>query len=162
MLDTSSVCREKAHENGPLATFCKQCKVCICDKCEQTRHSHHTTVDIQQAAEQHKVDIEEVVKEIKRGIADYEGLVERKRESFRKSKERIVTARNKVMTSVEELVRLLQEHEKTVLTSLDIIEDKFQREHAAQLEHFQISMNQLEKHVEWCKGIFFFFLIFIY
>ena len=67
-------------------------------------------MDIQQAAEQHKVDIEEVVKEIKRGIADYEGLVERKRESFRKSKERIVTARNKVMTSVEELVRLLQEH----------------------------------------------------
>ena len=147
------MCREKTHENGPLATFCKQCKVCICDKCEQTRHSHHTTVDIQQAAEQHKVDIEEVVKEMKRGIADYEGLVERKRESFRKSKERIVTARNKVMTSVEELVRLLQEHEKTVLTSLDIIEDKFQREHAAQLEHFQISMNQLEKHVEWCEGI---------
>ena len=88
-----------------------------------------------------------------RGIADYEELVERKRESFRKGKERIVTARNKVMTSVEELVRLLQEHEKTVLTSLDIIEDKFQREHAAQLEHFQISMNQLEKHVEWCEGI---------
>ena len=152
-MDTSSVCREKTHENGPLATFRKQCKVCICDKSEQTRHSHHTTVDIQQAAEQHKVDIEEVVKEMKRGIADYEGLVERKRESFRKSKERIVTARNKVMTSVEELVRLLQEHEKTVLTSLDIIEDKFQREHAAQLEHFQISMNPLEKHVEWCEGI---------
>ena len=152
-MDTSSVCREKTHENGPLSTFCKQCKVCICDKCEQTRHSHHTTVDIQQAAEQHKVDIEEVVKEMKRGIADYEELVERKRESFRKSKERIVTARNKVMTSVEELVRLLQEHEKTVLTSLDIIEDKFQREHAFQLEHFQISMNQLEKHVEWCEGI---------
>ena len=147
------MCREKTHENGPLATFCKQCKVCICDKCEQTRHSHHTTVDIQQAAEQHKVDIEEVVKEMKRGIADYEDLVERKRESFRKSKERIVTARNKVMTAVEELVRLLQEHEKTVLTSLDIIEDKFQREDAAQLEHFQISMNQLEKHVELCEGI---------
>ena len=90
---------------------------------------------------------------MKRANADYEELVERKRESFRKSKERIVTARNKVMTSVEELVRLLQEHEKTVLTSLDIIEDKFQREHAAQLEHFQISMNQLEKHVELCEGI---------
>ena len=78
------MCRENFHENGSLASFCKQCKVCICDKCKQTRHSHHTTVDIQQAAEQHKVDIEEVVKEMKRGIADYEELVERKRESFRK------------------------------------------------------------------------------
>ena len=118
------------------------------------RHvSHHTTVDIPQAAEQHKVDIEEVVKEMKRVNADYDELVERKRESFRKRKERIVTARNKVMTSVEELVRLLQEHKKTVLTSLDIIEGKFQREHAAQLEHFQISMKQLAMHVELCEGI---------
>ena len=44
-------------------------------------------------------------------------------------------------------------HEKAIITTLDVIDGKEQREHAAQLEHFQISMNQLQKHVEWCQGI---------
>lgn len=37
------------------------------------------------------------------------------------------------MTSVEELVRLLHEHEKAIITSLDVIDGKEQREHVAQL-----------------------------
>ena len=143
------MCREKFHENEPLTSFCSQCKVCICNKCRQTRHNNHPTEDIHQAAEQHKVDIEEIVQEMKREIAEYKEHLEKTRESLKRSRERIATARNKVMTSVEELVRILKEHEKAMITSLDVIEGKEQKEQAAQLEHFQFSMNQLQKHIEW-------------
>ena len=152
-LDTSSVCREKFHENELLSSFCTQCKVCICDKCKQTRHNQHNTVSIHQAAEQHKVDIEEIVQEMKREIAVYKEQMKRIDESLRRGRQRIAAARNEAMTSVEELMRLLQEHEKAVLTSLDVIEGKAQREHATQREHFQISMNQLQTHVDWFKDI---------
>ena len=152
-LDTSSVCKEKFHENELLSSFCIQCKVCICDKCKQTRHNQHNTVSIHQAAEQHKVDIEDVVEEMKREIAVYEEQMKSIDESLRRGRQRIAAARNEAMTSVEELMRLLQEHEKAVLTSLDVIEGKAQREHATQREHFQISMNQLQTHVDWCKDI---------
>ena len=153
ILDTSSVCREKFHENELLSSFCTQCKVCICDKCKQTRHKKHNTVSIDQAAEQHKVDIEEIVEEMKREIAVYKEQMKRTNESLRRGRQRIAAARSEVMTSVEELMRLLQEHEKAVITSLDVIEGKAQREHATQREHFQISMNQLQTHVDWCKDI---------
>ena len=153
ILDTSSVCREKFHENELLSSFCTQCKVCICDKCKQTRHNQHNTVSIHQGAEQHKVDIEDIVEEMKREIAVYKEQMERIDESLRRGRQRIAAARNEAMTSVEELMRLLQEHEKAVLTSLDVIEGKAQREHATQREHFQISMNQLQTHVDWCKDI---------
>ena len=153
VLDTSSVCREKYHENELLSSFCTQCKVCICDKCKLFRHNQHNTVSIHQAAEQHKVDIEEIVEEMKREIAVYKELMKRIDESLRRGRQRIAAARIKVMTSVEELIRLLQEHEKAVITSLDVIEGKAQREHATQREHFQISMNQLQTHVDWCKDI---------
>ena len=152
-LDTSSVCKEKFHENELLSSFCKQSKVCICDKCKQTRHNQHNTVSIHQAAEQHKVDIEDVVEEMKREIAVYEEQMKSIDESLRRGRQRIAAARNEAMTSVEELMRLLQEHEKAVITSLDVIEGKAQREHATQREHFQISMNQLQTHVDWCKDI---------
>ena len=152
-MDTTLVCREKFHENEPLTSFCNQCKVCICNKCRQTRHNNHPTEDIHQAAEQHKVDIEEIVQEMKREIAEYKEHLEKTRESLKRSRERIATARNKVMTSVEELVRILKEHEKAMITSLDVIEGKEQKEQAAQLEHFQFSMNQLQKHIEWWEDI---------
>ena len=152
-LDTSFVCREKFHENELLSSFCTQCKVCICVKCKQTRHNQHNTVSIHQGAEQHKVDIEDIVEEMKREIAVYEEQMKRIDESLRRGRQRIAAARNEAMTSVEELMRLLQQHEKAVLTSLDVIEGKAQREHATQREHFQISMNQLQTHVDWCKDI---------
>ena len=152
-LDTSFVCREKFHENELLSSFCTQCKVCICDKCKQTRHNQHNTVSIHQGAEQHKVDIEDIVEEMKREIAVYKEQMKRIDESLRRGRQRIAAARNEAMTSVEELMRLLQEHEKAVLTSLDVIEGKAQREHATQREHFQISMNQLQTHVDWFKDI---------
>ena len=110
-------------------------------------------MDIHQAAEESKVDIEEIVEDMKKEIADYKERKEKTNDSLRECREKIATARNKVMTSVEELVRLLHEHEKAIITSLDVIDGKEQREHAAQLEHFQISMNQLQQHVEWCQGI---------
>ena len=147
------MCREELHENKLLTSFCKQCKVCICDKCRQTRHNNHMTMDIHQAAEESKVDIEEIVEDMKKEIADYKERKEKTNDSLRECREKIATARNKVMTSVEELVRLLHEHEKAIITSLDVIDGKEQREHAAQLEHFQISMNQLQEHVDWCQGI---------
>ena len=98
-MDTRLVCGEKFHENKLFTSFCEQCKVCICQKCKQTRHNHHPTLDIQQAAEQHKVDIEEIVQEMKSKIADYTEHVKRTKTSFKRSRERIATARNKVMTS---------------------------------------------------------------
>ena len=147
------MCREEFHENALLTFYCKQCKMCICDKCRQTRHTDHTAMDIHQAAEQQKVPIEETVQEMRRKTANYTERVEKTKESLRKGRERVATARNKVMTSVEELIRLLREHEKAMIASLDIIDGKVQREHAAQLEHLEISRNQLQKHVEWCEGI---------
>ena len=153
ILDTTLMCREKFHEKELLTSFCKQCKVCICDKCRQTRHNRHTTVDIHQAAEEPKADIEEIVEEMKIEIAYHTECVERTKKSLRTSRERIATARNKVVKCVQEHIRLLQEHEKTMITSLDAIDGKEQREHAAQLDHFETSRNQLQEHVELCKGI---------
>ena len=65
-------CKEKYHENELLDYYCQKCKVCICDKCGRTRHIHHTKVDIQQAAEEQKEKIEEVLQEMKAKIDDHE------------------------------------------------------------------------------------------
>lgn len=126
------MCGEKHHENEPPKYYCQNCKVCICDKCGQTRHANHTKVDIKRAAEEQKLTMEKLVQEMKLKIAEHMTQVE-------KNGEQVAAARNKVFTTVEELVRVLKEHEVTMVTKLDVIENEQQRDYSTQLEHFQIS-----------------------
>ena len=147
------MCREKHHESELLNLFCEQCKVCICDKCGQTRHSHHTKVDIEQAAQECKVNIEEIAEEMKKEVADFQLQVERSKEKTKKSREEIAAARNKALSSLEELMRVLKEYETTTMSKLDVIEQRELRGNVMQLEHFQTSINQLQKSVEYCEAI---------
>ena len=151
--DASLVCREKYHEKELLTSFCEQCKVCICNKCGQTRHSHHTKVNIDQAAKECKVNIEEIAEEMKKGVADFQIQMERSKERTRKSREEIAAARNKALTSLEELMRVFKEYETTTMSKLDVIEQTELRGHATQLDHFQASINQLQKCVQYCEAI---------
>ena len=151
--DTSLVCREKHHASELLNLFCEQCKVCICKKCGQTRHNHHIKVDIDQAAKECKVNIEEIAEEMKKEAADFQLQVKRYEEKTRKSREEIAAARNKALTSLEELMRVLKEYETTTMSKLDVIEQREVRGNATQLEHFQTSIDQLQKSVEYCEDI---------
>ena len=151
--DASLVCREKYHESELLNSFCEQCKVCICEKCGQTRHSHHTKVDIDQAAKECKVNIEEIAEEMNKQVADFQLQVERSKERTRKSREEIVAARSKALTYLEELMRVLKEYEITMMSKLDVIEQTELRGNAIQLDHFQSSINQLQTSVEYCEAV---------
>lgn len=64
-MENSAMCREKGHETEPLDRSCNNCKVFICDRCGETRHTHHTKVSIQQAAEEEKLMLEEIVEQVK-------------------------------------------------------------------------------------------------
>ena len=147
------MCREKHHEKEPLDYYCQECKVCICDKCGQTRHTRHTKVDIQQAVDEQKLKMMEVLQEMKKDIADYEIQMEKTSESLRISRKKIAAARNNVQTTVEELVRGFRKHEADMVTKLDVLDESEQRHHATQLEHFQTCVTQIKMSVEDCEVI---------
>jgi len=153
LVATSVMCKEKHHENEPLNYYCQNCKVCICDKCGQTRHANHTKVGIKQAAEEQKLMMAELAQEMKRRIAEHTTQMEETTELLRKNREKIASARNKVSTTVEEHIRVLKEHEIAMVTKLDVIEKEQQRDQATQLEHFQISATQLKMSMEHCERI---------
>ena len=114
---------------------------------------HHTKADIKLAAKECKVDIEEIAEEMKKEVADFKVQMERSKDRTRKSREEIAAARNKALTSLEELMRVLKEYETTTMSKLDVIEQTELRGNAMQLEHFQTSIDQLQKSVEHCEAI---------
>ena len=147
------MCREKHHENKPLNYYCQNCKVCICEKCGQTRHANHTKIDIKEAADEQKLKMAKLVQEMKVGINEHTSQMEKTTEMLKKNGQKIASARNKVLTTVEELIRVLKEHEIAMVTKLDVIENEQLRDCSTQLEHFQISATQLKTSVERCERI---------
>ena len=115
--------------------------------------TRHTKVDIQQAAEQQKLKMMEVLQEMKADMADYEIQMEKITKLWRKSREKIAAARNNVQTTVEELIRVLRKHETDMVTKLDVLDGAEQRNHATQLEHFQTCVMQFKTSVEHCEVI---------
>ena len=110
-------------------------------------------MDIQQAAGEQTLKVVEIIKEMKVEITDQHMQKEKTKEFFKKSKENIAAARNHVLTTVEELIRVLKDHEVAMVTQLDLIEEEQKRDCATQLEHFQISIAKLKASVEHCETI---------
>lgn len=153
LLENSAMCREKGHETEPLDRYCNNCKVSICDRCGETRHTLHTKVSIQQAAEEEKLMLEETVEQVKMQIVDLEMQMKTTTELFKGSKEKIAKARKSVWTTIGEFIRVLKEHERTILTDLDVIEKTQHRDHSTQLEHLQASVNELKSYVKNCEEV---------
>ena len=101
-------------------------------------------MDIQQAAEKQKLNIKEVVKEIKEEIRNHEMQIEEANELSRKCKKSIEVARNDVQTTIEDLQRVLEKHKNDMLTKLNDIEEDEERDRAKQSKHIQESLKQLK------------------
>ena len=130
---------EKLHENNPL----------FCDNCGKTLDANNTKVDIKKAAK----EMAELVQEMKEEIPEHTTQMEKTTEMLEKNVEKIAAARNKVLTTVEEIIRVLKKHEISIVTKLDAMEIQQQRDHATQLEQFRNSATRLETSLEQWERI---------
>ncbi|XP_020618377.1 tripartite motif-containing protein 2-like [Orbicella faveolata] len=147
------MCGEKYHEKETLEYYCQECKVCICHKCVILNHNRHAMVDIREAAEEQKMQITEVVEQAKIKIAHFEMQVARETELFNKSREDTQAARDKVRTTIDELIRIFKEHEMTMAAKLDEADEERQRCHTEQQERVQSLATQLKSSVEYCEAV---------
>ena len=142
------MCTQKYHENESLEYFCKDCNTCVCMKCGFVSHSRHTMLDIQQAAEERKVEITKAVDKAKTEIGVVQTKIESQKEFMKKSTDEMLAAQSKVTAIVDELVRILREHEDAVKKRLTETNEAQQRDHATRTEEFQLTVSQLNGFVE--------------
>ena len=146
------MCTEKGHETEPLDHYCKYCKVSICDRCGKTRHTQHTKVNIQQATEEEKLKMEETVKQMKMQISELETQITETTKTLAISKEKNLCIRNSVQTIVEELIHVLREHERSMVTKLDVLEEAQQRDYTGQVESLQNICRRIKNLCEKLRG----------
>lgn len=147
------MCKETYHENEAMEYYCQECKVCICLKCGQTRHNQHDKMDIQHAAQEQKIHLNETVERAKAKLNAVETMTMKQTELMKKSEEEISTAEKDVTEYVQKMVQTLKEHEKTIKTELVTIKESQQGNYQNNMEDFQLFATQLRSSVEYCEGI---------
>ena len=153
LMHRPAMCAKKYHENEPLDYYCQDCSVCICHKCSIVSHNRHTLVDLQEAAEEQKMQMTQVFARVKEKLVTVESKISEKTELMKQSEEEICAAVKKVTKTVEEIIRIAKEHETAVKTKLAEIRVTQQRIYAAKIESDQLLAAQLKSSVECGEGI---------
>ena len=147
------MCSQQYHEDQPMEFYCEDCKVVVCHKCSVVSHNRHSMTDIQQAAEEQKLQMEGVVAKVKAEVLLYEDQIKKQTELKNQNIADIIKAEKKMTDTVEELICDLREHEKKMKDKFRDIYEAEQKQHAARLENLELITTQLKSFVERGKGI---------
>ena len=147
------MCSQQYHEDQTLEYYCEECKVCICHKCSVVSHNRHSMVDMQKAADEHKMQIADALKKVKTQVAVYENQMKKEKELMDQSELVISAAQRKMVETVDNCIQILTEHKSAMNAKFDDINQAQQKAHATQLENFQFAVNQLKSSVEQGENI---------
>ena len=147
------MCSEQYHQDQPLEYYCKDCNVCTCIKCSVVSHNQHTMVDMQKAADEQKMQIDEALKKVKAEVVILENEMKDQTELMNKNKTQISAAREKMNETVDDCIRLLTEHKASMNAKFDEINQAHQKAHATHLENFQLAVAQLKSSLEQGENI---------
>ena len=153
LMHRPAMCAKKYHENEPLDYYCQDCSVCICHKCSIVSHNRHSLVDLQEAAEEQKMQMTQVFARVKEKLVIVESKISEQTELMKKREEEICAAEEKVTKTVQEIIRVAKEHETAVKTKMAEIRATQQRNYAAKIGNVQLFAAQLKSSIECGEGI---------
>ena len=147
------MCSRQYHENQPLEFYCEECKVPIFIKCSVVSHNRHTITDTQKAAQVQKMQMEDALEKVKAETVIYDNKIRKQTELMEKSRNEVISAEEKMTDAVDECIRQLQEHKKTMKAKFAEIHKGQQKHHARRLENFEFALAQLKGCVEQGESI---------
>ena len=147
------MCSQQYHENQPLEFYCEECKVPICIKCSVVSHNRHTITDTQKAAQVQKIQMKDALEKAKAETVIYDNKLRKQTELMEKSRKEVISAEEKMTDAVDECIRQLQEHKKTMKANFAEIHQRQQKHHATRLENFEFALAQLKSCVEQGESI---------
>jgi len=110
-------------------------------------------VDMQKAADEHKMQIAEALEKVKTEVAVYENQMKKEKELMDESELEISAAQRKMTETVDNCIRIFTEHKSAMNAKFDEINQAQQKAHATQLENFQFAVTQLTSSVEQGENI---------
>ena len=118
-INNQAICKEKFHQKCRLDYYCITCRKCVCQKCSATAHSSHDKVSTEEAAEDAKNIIRKEKNRLNELIIGYKKELELSNENMSRIQSEVDTAKSKVQNDTQDLMKILQDHQNTLIATLD-------------------------------------------
>lgn len=148
----AATCKAKYHDNEPMEFFCEDCRVCICHKCGQTSHNNHRKLDVKEAAEQQKAQMVKFFDRVKAKAGDIQAKMKKQAELMKENEDEMNSVEKKMKESVEDKIRLLNEHRTAMKTKIDEAREAEKNKCAVNMEKFEMLSAELQKSFECGLG----------
>lgn len=147
------MCKHESHGEEALNFYCDDCNECICHICYDDCFWRHDVVDIEQAAQQGRTRLDEILKKAEEEIAASKDEIQISEDIFMNRKKELRAARENVKATVKKLIQTLEQHEKAVLTKIHDIFRYEQKRHESKQRKLELFVTQLTSSVEHGKCI---------
>ena len=147
------MCKHESHGEEALNYYCDDCNECICHICYDDCLWRHDVVDIEQAAQQGRTRLDEILKKAEEEIAASKDEIQISEDIFMNRKKELRAARENVKATVKKLIETLEQHEKAVLTKINDISRYQQKCHESKQRKLELFVTQLTSPVEHGKGV---------
>jgi len=110
-------------------------------------------IDTQKAAQIQNMQMAGAMAKVKAEMVVCENQIQKQVDLMDKNKKEILSAEKKMTDTVEELIRDLREHERTMKAKLHEIYEAQQKHHATRLDNLELVVTQLKRCVERGESI---------
>ena len=138
VLKSPTFCQKKYHEKEELKFFCKDCVLAVCNKCVTTLHNGHVLVELEEAPNDRKLEINSSIETLKKKALEKRNKITELIENCIEIQERTASVKSQVQIYCKNMIELIEVKEQDMLAEVE-----YQAEEL--LKRFEKQMTEIEK-----------------
>ena len=147
-------CSRQGHHKEKLKYNCKECETAVCQTCFTLDHRGHTLKLIEEKAEAQKIEMTELIQEIRQNLQAYMNLVTELDEKYAKLIEQSENVKSNVNRLTDNLIKAIQAKRQNILAAVENETRKLGESFARTNTEIQQKITLIESSLEKADKLF--------
>jgi len=136
---------------GEMERFCcTDCKLVMCYKCFEEKHSDHKWMDVTKAAEKFREQLKDDIEKVAARSLKNNKKTEQLKRDMQAFMEKVTSTENEISNKYDQLVSLIQSHKSELMEELNMFKDKIVKRMETENDEFERQFVITESFKRYC------------
>jgi len=138
------------HPDKKERFYCTDCKLIMCYKCFEEKHSDHKWMDVTKAAEKFREQLKVDVDKVAVCALNNNKKTEQLKRDMQAFMEKVASTQNEISNKYDQLVSLIQSRKSELMEELDLFKDKIVKRMETENDEFERQFVITESFSRYC------------
>ena len=153
VLNGPTFCQKKYHEKEELKFFCKDCVLAVCNKCVTTLHNGHGLVELEEAANDRKLEITSSIATLKKKVSEKRNRITELIENCIEIQERTASVKRQVQIHCKNMIQLIEIKEQDMLAEVEFQAEQLLERIGKQIAETETSAIKIEASAKTTESL---------